>query len=49
MLPLSDDDEKIAWEMYYEKPLKTKFAWDKENFSKADTVGGVHRSIYKSM
>lgn len=44
-MAIRDEDEKIAWERYHEKPLKTEFEWDKVSSSKADTLSGVHHSI----
>ena len=49
VLVVRDKDKKIIWKIYHEKLLKTKFAWDRYNFSQADAVSSAPRLKDKDM
>ena len=49
LFPGSAEDRKIAWKTYHGKLLNTKFAWNKNNLPKAETMCGPHHLIDKGM
>ena len=49
LFPGSAEDRKIAWKTYHGKLLNTKFAWNKNNLHKAETMCGPHHLIDKGM
>ena len=38
VLPVTNEDRKIAWKIYNEKFLNTELAWDGNSLSQVDTI-----------